>query len=143
MNRHSIENAWNSERGDTMVETAISLVLFLTLLFGIVGWGQVMWAYMWTAHAAREGSRWASVRSSTSASPATSANIATQIKAHAFGLNTSTNRMTINATWNPNWNTGNVPGKTVKVQVQYAVNPHVPFVPSMTVSSTSEMYIAQ
>src|SRR4051812_26437963 len=103
----------SGERGSAMVETAISLSLFLTLLFGIVGWGLVMWAYIWTAHAAREGARWASVRGSTCATnetgyacaiTASQTSVANFVKANTLGLNVS--RVTVTATPSGGWAPG-------------------------------------
>ena len=136
------------ESGSTMVETAISLTLFFTLLFGIVGWSWVMWAYIWTAHAAREGARWASVRGTTYVStypanaspgpnPASQNSIDAYVKANTLGLNV--NNVTVVATPSGGW----TPGSNVTVTVNYVVTNIVPFVPSMTVSSTSTMVIVQ
>jgi hypothetical protein len=55
-----------------------------------------------------------------------------------MGLDPS-NMPTVTATWNP----GNDPGNTVSVTVAYNVTRLVPFVPAITVSSTSQMVIAQ
>jgi Flp pilus assembly protein TadG len=133
----------HKESGSAIVETALSLTLFFTLLFGIVGWGWVMWAYIWTAQAARDGARWASVRGTTYSASYPSGNAASQtsiagfVKAKTLGLSVS--KVTVTATPSGSW----APGSNVTVTVNYVVTNIVPFVPSMTVSSTSTMLIVQ
>jgi Flp pilus assembly protein TadG len=53
-----------SERGATLVEYAFVLLLFLTLLFGVSGFGHYLYVYHAINNAAKEGSRWASVNGS-------------------------------------------------------------------------------
>jgi len=50
-----------SQRGATLVEYAFVLILFLTLLFGISGFGHFLYVYHALNNAAKEGTRWASV----------------------------------------------------------------------------------
>jgi len=50
-----------SQRGATLVEYAFVLIFFLTLLFGISGFGHVLYVYHSLNNAAKEGTRWASV----------------------------------------------------------------------------------
>ncbi len=125
-------------RGNTMIEAAITMVLFFTLLFGIVGWGRAVWAYVWTSHSAREASRWASVRGSKSSGATSNTAVTTFVKSQTAGLDPTA--VTVNATW-PDGNED--PGSRVTVSVQYSVTQLVPFVPAITVSSSSTMVIAQ
>jgi Flp pilus assembly protein TadG len=55
----------NDERGATLVEFALVLIIFMTILFGIVGFGHALYAYHFVSHAAREAARYAAVRGST------------------------------------------------------------------------------
>ena len=128
------------ERGSTMVESAISMVLFFTLLFGIVGWSLVIWAYVYTGHAAREASRWASMRGSKSGVTTVQQDVIDFVKgtgSQTLGLNPA--NITVTATWSPD----EQPGSTVQVKVAYAVPQVVPFIPAINVSSTSMMTIVQ
>jgi len=52
----------NGEAGGGLIEFAISLVLILTVLFGIIDVGRAMYAYDWVANAARKGTRFMIVR---------------------------------------------------------------------------------
>lgn len=123
------------QRGNTMVEAALTAIIFLMVLFGVVGFGRAIWAYSWTAHAAREAARWASVRGSKSGQPAP--NVDAFVKSNMMGLDQN------EATVTTQWVSNNDPGSLVQVTVQYNVTQLVPWVPAMTVQSTSKMVIAQ
>lgn len=55
------------ERGATLVEFALSVMLLLTLMLGVVEFGRALYAYHFTSHAARTAARWAAVNGSTCA----------------------------------------------------------------------------
>ncbi len=121
-----------------MVESALTLVLFFMLLFGIVGFGRAMWAYSWVSHAAREATRWASVRGKDSGQTITSSSVDDYVKAHTLGLSAAA--VTTTTIWQ---DAKHAPGTPVTVTVHYSLSQIVPWVPAMTVSSTSQMVIAQ
>ncbi len=138
------------QRGNAAVETAFVAILFVMLLFGVVGFGRVIWAHAWVSHAAREGSRYASVRgkvcgNSTQASamncPASATSITQYLKDSApwfageFGTNITVNVAYADSEMNQ--------GTAVTVTVSYNVKRLVPFVPDINVASTSKMIIAQ
>jgi hypothetical protein len=50
------------ERGNALVEFAVTLVVLLTVLFGIIDIGRALYAYDWLYNAARQTTRWAMVR---------------------------------------------------------------------------------
>jgi Flp pilus assembly protein TadG len=52
----------NGESGNVLVEFSVSLVVILTVLFGIIDVGRALYAYDWVSHAARLGTRYAMVR---------------------------------------------------------------------------------
>jgi Flp pilus assembly protein TadG len=120
-----------------MVEAALTLIVFLMVFFGIVGFGRAIWAYSWVSHAAREGARWASVRGSKGAEVATATSVQDFVKNHMLGLNAG------HATVATSWPTDNNPGSTVVVMVTYDVTQVVPWVPAISVQSTSKMSISQ
>jgi hypothetical protein len=49
----------NTSRGSTLVESALSLLLLLTLVFGIIEFGRAFSVYQVMTNAAREGARFA------------------------------------------------------------------------------------
>jgi Flp pilus assembly protein TadG len=58
---HSSRSNRRDERGAALVEYAFIMILFLTLLFGIAGFGHALYVYHALNHSAKEGARWASV----------------------------------------------------------------------------------
>ncbi len=59
------------DRGQTVVEFAFSVIAFLMLLFGMIGFGIAVYDYNFVSDAAREGTRYASVHGKDSLSPLT------------------------------------------------------------------------
>ena len=53
------------EKGATLVEFAFILILVLTILLGIMGFGHALYAYHFVNHAAKEATRWAAVNGQT------------------------------------------------------------------------------
>jgi Flp pilus assembly protein TadG len=58
------------EVGTSIVEFALVVTFFMTVLFGIVGFGHALYAYHFVDHAAKEATRYAVVRGSTCANDA-------------------------------------------------------------------------
>ena len=53
------------ERGDALLESALMLIFLLSVLFGIVGFGHALYTYNFVSNAARDATRWSSVRGFT------------------------------------------------------------------------------
>jgi Flp pilus assembly protein TadG len=104
---------YSYQKGSVLVESAITLLIVLLFLIGIMEGGLLIWSYNTVAFAAREGTRYATVRGADSSSPASASTISTYVKAQAVGLDP--NLMTVTTTWNPS----NSPGGFVQVVVQY------------------------
>ena len=148
-----------SEQGSALVEMALSLVVLLSVVFGIMEMSQALYTYHFTADAAREGTRFAIVRGSScnlysgfaSACPALSTDIQNYVRGLAFpGIDPSL--MTVTTAWSA-YPTGstctpsptcNNPGNLVQVTVTYQFPVSIPFVPfsTLTMSSNSEMVIS-
>jgi Flp pilus assembly protein TadG len=168
--RSNVSAFWNgaaSERGEGLVEFAISAVVLFTCIFGIIGCSLLLYTYHFTSYAAREATRYAMVRGSTwgSANCATTATLvcnatATNVQAYVQsivppGINSGA-RLTVTTTWPGTGLAGsattcyttngiNSPGCLVKVQVSYSFNYLVPFLPTtaLNLTSTSEVVILQ
>ena len=154
--RHArLRRCADDEQGATLVETALSIVILLAFIFGIVETGLGLYTYHFIAEAAREGTRYAIVRGSTctgfaSACPAATSDIQSYVLNLGFpGIDPS--KMTVNASWSA-YTSGspcspgcNSPGNLVTVTVNYNFPLSVPFVPGQTfrLSSQSAMIIAQ
>jgi Flp pilus assembly protein TadG len=146
-----------SEHGSTLVETALTLGLLMTVVFGILEIGWALYSYHFISEAAREGTRYAIVRGSSCAAAGSlctdvsQADIRTYVKNLGFpGINSG--NMTVTAVWpttgaacTPSVTPCNNPGNLVQVTVAYAFPLSIPAVRASTInmSSTSEMVISQ
>lgn len=149
---------YRREEGAALLETAISIVLLLTFLFGAIEVSLMLYSYHFISEAAREGTRYAIVRGNTctgfpSACPASDDDIKAYVAGLGFpGINFSSTTMTVNiahgaypagTNCSPSASCNNA-GNTVQVQVIYHFPFSIPFVPAntFTMSSTSKMVIA-
>lgn len=148
-----------SEAGATLVETAISLALLLCVLIGTFEMCLALYSYHYVSYAAREASRYAIVRGSTSCNNTpnltncnvTSAQLQTWVRNLSYpGINP--NSLTVNTTWPttgancyPSTTPCNNPSNLVNVVVNYAYAYTVPFwgAGTINISSTSQMVISQ
>jgi hypothetical protein len=152
-------SALRAEEGATLVEAAVGLVVLLALFIAILQISLALYASHFVADAAREGSRYAIVRGSTSCASApsltdcnvTSDEIQTWVRNLGYpGINPQ--YLTVAATWPssttecyPSTFPCNNPGNLVKVAVSYAFPLNIPFWKNATInlSSTSQMVISQ
>ncbi|BCV23450.1 TadE/TadG family type IV pilus assembly protein [Gelria sp. Kuro-4] len=51
------EKLWKSQRGQSLVELALTLPVIILVLFGILEFGRISYSYIVITHAAREGAR--------------------------------------------------------------------------------------
>ena len=150
--------------GSSMVELALASTVFLAMLMGAFQATIGLYTYSYLSEAAREGSRYAMVRGSTSCTStpslsncnATADQIQTYVRGHGYpGITGSQLKLT--TTWfkpsanlPPTWSSCagsgcNAPGNMVQVVATYAYALKVPFVPNSTINltSTSKMVISQ
>jgi Flp pilus assembly protein TadG len=153
------------EEGSSLIETALSSSIVLVLIFGIFQMSLALYSYHSICEVAREGSRYAIVRGSTSCvntskltnCNATALQIQTYVKSiNVPGLN-SAQYMTVSTSWlngsatmpttwsNCTVGICNTPGNMVKVQVGFALPLSIPFWRStvLNLNSVSQMVIAQ
>jgi hypothetical protein len=167
----SNRNNLSQERGALSLEFAFVLTLVLfPLMFGILDFSRALYAYHWVSYAAREGTRWASVRGATctllpGGCPATAAQVQTFVQSivapgiYYAGCTGSTKGcISVTTTWPGTGgdgtsctNSGNTPsnssGCIVKVQVNYYFGFSFPFLYSetgktMNLQSTSQFVIS-
>jgi Flp pilus assembly protein TadG len=155
------------ERGATLVEFALIIMLFMTMMLGIIDFSRTLYIYHFLSNSARDATRWAAVNGSTcnddkscngtggmNNGPASDVDITNYVKARVpTGINTS--QLTVTVTWplqpdspgvcNPSSTnyTYNYPGCTVQVHLTYPVHFIFPFIhnTTLTLSSTSDMII--
>ena len=123
-----------------MVEGAFTLVIFLSLVFGVCEFGRAIWIYTLICHVAREGTRYAAVHGSQSGmtSATAIANTNALVKARAVGLPAA--NVNVTTTWVPN----NTPGNAVKVAVTYDfkfVTPYRLPTNTLTLKSNSQVMV--
>jgi Flp pilus assembly protein TadG len=141
-----------SEQGQVLVEFALSVLVFLVLVFGILDFGRALYTYHAVSYAARAGTRYAIVRGSActgvSGCPATQGSVTSYIESVSPNLNPSDLNVSVN------WVTGNTgcpagtsptdsPGCSVQVAITYKFIWLFSFLPATTMTSTSQMVISQ
>jgi len=151
------------EEGATLVEMAITSMLILAALFGLIQAFWALYAYNYVDNASRQATRYAIVRGSTykgtnCSSPGwatcvaqggNTGDVAQYVRTLAYpGIDTS--QVTVTTTWPGGVGVCpaapcNNPGNLVKVVVSYPYSFHIPFVraASFTMASTSQMVISQ
>lgn len=156
-----IRRGITDQRGDTLVEIAISAVVFLTLLFGVMEFGRAMYVYHFVSYAAQAGTRYAIVRGNswtTSCSSSTSGMdcqaAASDVRTYVQGIapsGISGSSVTVATTWPGSSPNAGVtctagtpaPGCIVQVVVTYSFSFIAPFMPGspLTFSATSQQVI--
>jgi Flp pilus assembly protein TadG len=161
------------ERGSTLVEFALVITILLTLMFAIIDFSRAMYAYHFVSNAAREATRYASVRGSAcntwaSACPAANTDITSYVQSivssgiYVSSVTTGTPPSTagalgVSTTWPATTGSGvtcltgsqtkvNYPGCIVTVKVQYNYGFSLPYLTSlskMNMTSTSQFVISQ
>lgn len=147
-----------------IVEAALSCTIVLALLLGICQMSLAMYIYHFTSEAAREATRYAIVRGSTSCTNtpnlgncnATAAEIQTWVQSMGYPGITSS-KVSVSASWYSasgsmptTWSACtigacNAPGNMVAVTVTYPLTFQIPFSSgfSLNLSSSSQMVISQ
>ena len=114
-----------TQRGNALVEGALTISAFLMIFLGIIDFSRMSYAYNSVQYLSREATRFASVRGNSSGRPTTSAAVSTFVTGRMVGLDT-TIAPVITTTWSPDKNIGS----EVKVKVDYTFKPFVPGIPS-------------
>jgi hypothetical protein len=151
----------SGERGSAIIEFAYTLVISFVLIFAIIDFGRALYSYHFVSEAAREGTRFASVRgalcsNSANPCPAQADDIVAFVKTLVpDGIDP--NQVNVIPQWPGNGEPvcgTNYPGCPVQVQVTYNFSFIFPFdfyklppisflANSILMSSTSEMIISR
>ena len=147
--------------GNALTEFALVIPFLLTGIFGVIDFGRALYSYHFVSSAAREASRWASVRGFTCTAYATDCplrpNPTPQIQNYVtgtapLGIDKDPAKLQVDAQWAVPPGRGNScdrfpsnPGCAVQVTVTYNFRFVLPFLPSGTIpmKSTSEMVISK
>lgn len=145
------------EAGSALVEYALVVIVFLTILFGMVDFGRALYTYHYLSGAAKDATRWAAVNGYTckddSSCSFTGGAGTTDIQNYVSSnapSGVSTSRLTTAVSYaNPNSlpicsTHSNYPGCVVVVQVTYSFNFISPLVHrgSVNLQSKSQMVIS-
>lgn len=152
--RKGRRNSWlgRSSRGQAAVETAMSVVLWLILVFGIIEFAYAMYCFNAVSDAAKLGVRYAIVHGTSSSSPANTSALQSYITSQVSGLDTNANDgyFTVTAacgTGSSNSAPPCDPGYTVSLQVKYNFRFAENLVPgnlhSLMLSANSQGVVAQ
>jgi len=143
----------SSQRGTTVLESAVMISVLLVMMFGVIGFGNALYTYHFVSNTAREATRWASVRGHgcTGGCEASTDDVNTYVQGLSTGVGLDPTKVTTTTTWVAPPNNlaactiqSNSPGCVVKVQVQYSFQFLFPLLPSgFTMQSTSQMVISQ
>ncbi|QFU21116.1 pilus assembly protein [Shewanella eurypsychrophilus] len=135
------------QKGVAAVEAAIVAPIFFLLLFAILDGARMIFAYGAVAHAAREGVRYAVVRGAEAGddlrrvgdSPTTDE----KIEAHVLLRAQPLEQIRVITTWEEDANQlkDQSAGRVVQVQIQHDFEPVSPFLPAITLTSTSRTVI--
>lgn len=143
----------HAQRGSSTVEFAISALLMLMLLFGIMECSLLLYSYHTVSNAARQASRWAVVRGSdclAASCPATADTVKAYVLTQVPLLDAT--QVAVTTTWSSSSNctapsaSGPAgPGCIVAVHVTYPFQLHLPLIPisTLTLSSTSQMVMSE
>ena len=129
-----------SQRGGQMVELGLCIVPFIMFLWATLSFGHAVFAYNNVAFLAREGSRWAAVRGSSSGRVADQTSVSTFTKGRSAGLDKS--KLSVTTAWS---NPSKIAGSLVTVNVTYvaATLPLAILQDPLTVRSSSTATILQ
>ena len=107
------------QSGSSLVESTLCFLGFVFLTFGMMEACMAVYAYNFCSWAARDATRWASVRGSQSGYEVTNTEIQNYVRNEGIAL--TRNSVTTTTTWIPD----NKPGSQVRVLVSYQVIPMV------------------
>lgn len=140
------------------MEFAFVVPVVLAMMFAVVDFGRALYTYHFVSSAAREATRWASVRGKEctdypKACPASAADVQEYVESITpTGIDGSAARLSVGTSWLlPPGDPGKcptdpkTPGCAVQVQVQYKFRFLFPFLPSQTytMTSSSQMIISR
>jgi len=127
------------DEGQTLIEMAVTLPVFMMLLCGIASFAIVLFGWCNITYGARAAARYASIHSNTSLVPATTATVTAVVTPFLYAV--ATGGATTTVTYLP----ANTIGAKVSVNVQAKYGVTMPFTTytSFTVASTAQRTITR
>ena len=157
---HSRRDRLNGQRGETLVEFALGLTLFLATIFGILEFGVAVWQYNMLSDFAQEGARWAMIRGGSNATACTGigtppckasmTDVENYVNSRSVGLNVQVKTYSADATTKVCTTTETNPstlyagdGICVKVSKQYSGFTRIVRSGTLTLQSTAQLIMAR
>lgn len=109
----SFRRLLSDRRGISSVQLALVLPMLVATIMGTIDMGRLLMAHNTIVHAANEATRFAMVRSASSAQTASEQDIVSMVKGRMTGLDTASAVVSVN------WTPENQPGAHVTVNVDY------------------------
>ena len=109
------------ELASNLIETALVLPLYFLLVFGLMSFAIILFAYGNASYASRLGARFASTHSSTSLLPCTASSIQNLVAPYLWGAPAGTPAATV--LWSPS----NTIGSTVTITVKMTYTTGMPY----------------
>jgi Flp pilus assembly protein TadG len=137
------------ENGAVLLEFALSSLLFFTVLFGILDFGQAIWRYNMAADLAQEGARWAAVRGVSSLTPASAADVQAYVQSRSPGITVTVTTTSVDASRQCTTTSVNPSslhpgsGMCVSVEATYTRSSALIPIPSLTLRATAQMIMAR
>lgn len=153
-----------NEKGDALIEATATLLVFVSIFFGLIEFGRALYAYHFVSEAAREATRWAAVNGGSCSDDSSCDGVAPMTHSGPVGPTDDgtiqtyvrniappgivRNNVTATASWPGPASTctgdvANGDGCPVQVTVSYTFHFLVPLIgTNIPMSSTSEMVIA-
>jgi Flp pilus assembly protein TadG len=133
-----LHSTGSSERGETLIEFALSLTIFLMTLLGTMEFGIAVFRYNMLSNLAQEGARRASVCGKKTGMTTTDCNITTFVQGRSLGISPT-------VTVTPSDLTTLNPGDVVQVRVQHLFRPFTRIIPlgNLALSSTAQMIVSR
>lgn len=138
------------ESGETLIEFALALVVFLMTILGTAQFGLIVWQYNMMSNLAQEGARWASVHGNGSSSPASATAVQTFVQARSLGMNPSVSTFSVDPNTKVCTTTATDPsavggGGGICVKVQKNFSPLTRIIPlgTLTLQATAQMIVAR
>lgn len=147
------------DSGSALIEFALSAVVLLVVLLGIIDVGRALYAYDWLSHSARAATRWAMVRGLTCTKlpvgcPAHLSDVTSYVEnTNGNGLDTTgidISQLTVNMVCYVGPNISSPPPCTqrtwVNVSLKYEfhfLSPFASFIPAWQMSSSSQRFVQE
>ena len=124
--------------GQSLVEFALSAMVFFATVFGTIEFGRAVWTYNMVSDLAQEGARWAAVHGTGSLIPADNAAVQAHVRTRILFTSVLTDVSTVTTP-----SSVGAAGTDVSVQVTTTFTPMTGLIPNaaITLQSTAHMRV--